>query len=1362
MKRKLFFAVLCIASALSFAAEVQWTGNTVGDGTYYLYNVGADKFLNIGNKSNDNWGANANLSTNSTFDFTLAYVSDGVYTIDSKVSNGGDNHFVNSSTWCDGAATNWTFRAVDGETNVYQIIFDGQYFMATEGLDDVEMVGDPGSRTTSTYWKLVTKADRIAALSSATEASPLDATFLITAPNFGRNDQRNSTWQGNPSIGGADNTASCNFNAEKFGTTYDVYQTISNVPNGWYKLYVQGYYRDGGYVAAASAYNAGTENLYAKYYINDVSAPLMSIFDDSGKTGNSNQTTEGITGKFPDDRAGEMSAFNAGLYENIPLIVNVTDGNIRVGVKAETLTADAWTGFDNFRLEYLGTSEPQVQSYVKIKNPQPFVHSKGWTVSVTPNAFDATNACAEFWNQNGATMTQTLASLPAGYYTLTAVALTRTDYTAVLSANDKSMNIATVSSSVVNTRAQANTWFNAGNGVNNLTFRHAEAGDITIGLKAATQGNYWTVWRSFELKYLGEYPMSVTQQVLADAVAEAEGLYTFLPTAAKAALKGVVDAKNTTYSTGKEYNDAADAVKDAITNARPFIDPYARFKTVKANVVALKDQTTKYTDPGTAVSTFDAAVAAQQKAVDEATTAAAIETAIVNLRKAASAFAGNVDIVAGQYLDMTDAMLYNASMRNSGDLSLWTIVSNTNASYPKYANNCSEFWGANFDFYQTAYELPAGNYNIEVSAFHRAAQEGSTYHTFLYANSDQVLVLPLANGENNTAQAEASFNAGLYTNSIKVTLANAIDVNIGFKNEDTADDKRENGAATDKWTIFRDFKIKYFGDDALALYRDEYEGALTAATEALADATYTNVGGTDRSNLSTAVNTTYPTSVVEVDETQEKFETATSNLTALTTTFKNGVASWNNYTNTRAGVATAKAEADLFDEDIYTGLGLTEPTTAAEAAAKAAGDEPAVRVATAQYVATKYTYSLTSKIGDFSTWTPTATVNGQPATAQTLDGEHWSNTTRTYYEQANTGWSSNAWTVQYQKVANNLPAGNYVLKLAARGSVDTHGTIASSATANTVTLPSAGNNTRGITTSGAASWSDSDTFRKSAGASTEDNKGAGWQWRFLPFTVSEAGDVTLTIEAQTDLIYNWVSLADAELLSDEDKTTKITLSDASDMASTIASNDGELATVTLQRGIKVGYNTVVLPFDLTAVQVQAVFGTGAVVYSYSENSADVSSAELSFTTVGAGTITANVPVLVKATSAANEKVIEGVTIEAPTTPAVEEGKNFDYVGVYDNTTFAEGDYFMATKDDVQKIFESNGTDTAKPFRAYFQKRVAAPVKATLLIDGVATSISEINGDNNDAAAKIFNLAGQRVQKAQKGIYIVNGKKVVIK
>ena len=972
------------------------------------------------------------------------------------------------------------------------------------------------------------------------------------------------------------------------------------------------------------------------------------------------------------------------------------------------------------------------------------------------------NPAAECYNKNF-DVCQTVTGLKEGKYSVTVNAFYRaggnhTDATtqnAIFYANDKETPVLNSASNNSTTDAigDAATMFKNGDYLNGPITLYIADGTLTLGIKKSTLVQYdWTAFNYFKLTYYGN-----------DVVTEdyANALIATIPTSVPTAVATNLNSLKTTLQSTlakSDYDNLATAIESANNSIIP---TYNNFLTVKANVVALKSQTTKYTDPGTAESTFDAAVAAQQTAVDEATTAAAIETAIVNLRKAASAFAGNVNIAAGQYLDLTDAMLYNASMRNSGDLSLWTILSNTNASYPRYANNCSEFWNANFDFYQTAYGLPAGNYNIEVSAFHRAAQEGSTYHTYLYANSDQVLVLPLANGENSTAGAETSFNNGLYTNSIKITLDKATDVNIGFKNEDTAEDLRENGAATDKWTIFRDFKIKYFGSDALALYRDEYESALNTATEALTDATYTHVAGTDRSNLSTAVTETYPTSVVEVDETQEKFVTATATLTSLTTTFKNGVASWNTYANSRAGVTTAKAEADLLSTSIYTGLSLTEPATAAEAASKAATDEPAIRVATYNYVNSTYTYSLTSKIGDFSTWTSTATVNSEAATAQTLDSEHWSTTTRTYYEQASTGWGSDAWTVQYQKIANNLPAGNYVLKLAARGSADINGTIASSATASTVTLPTAFNNTRGITTSGAASWSDSDTFRKSAGASTDDNKGAGWQWRFLPFTVSEAGNVTLTISVEAAQKYQWVSLADAELLSDEDKTTKLTLDEAYDMASTISANDDELATVTWKRNIISGYNTVVLPFDLIAVQVQAVFGASAVVYSYSEKSENANSAELKFTTVSSGAITANVPVLVKATAASTENVIEGVTIEAPTTTTAVVGTNFDYVGVYDNTTFADGDYFMATKGGAQQIFQSNGTDTAKPFRAYFKKKTAATVKAALFIDGVATAIEGINADDNNDAT-IFNLAGQRVQKAQKGIYIVNGKKVLVK
>jgi hypothetical protein len=43
----------------------------------------------------------------------------------------------------------------------------------------------------------------------------------------------------------------------------------------------------------------------------------------------------------------------------------------------------------------------------------------------------------------------------------------------------------------------------------------------------------------------------------------------------------------------------------------------------------------------------------------------------------------------------------------------------------------------------------------------------------------------------------------------------------------------------------------------------------------------------------------------------------------------------------------------------------------------------------------------------------------------------------------------------------------------------------------------------------------------------------------------------------------------------------------------------------------------------------------------------------------------------------------------------------------------------------------------------------------------ATGISEIQAEKAQSAA-IFNLAGQQVSKAQKGIYIQNGKKYIAK
>lgn len=140
-----------------------------------------------------------------------------------------------------------------------------------------------------------------------------------------------------------------------------------------------------------------------------------------------------------------------------------------------------------------------------IVNPNPYSNIEGWTLGSEDqkvNAFDPDNQCAEFWNQAGFSIHQTIKNLPAGAYTLRVKAFTRTDMHAVLRIGSASMEIATVGSGSVNNRSGANTWFNAdeANGLNVLEFINLTDGDVELSLTADnTTSDYWMVWRSFQL-----------------------------------------------------------------------------------------------------------------------------------------------------------------------------------------------------------------------------------------------------------------------------------------------------------------------------------------------------------------------------------------------------------------------------------------------------------------------------------------------------------------------------------------------------------------------------------------------------------------------------------------------------------------------------------------------------------------------------------------------------------------------------------------------------------------------------------------------------------------------------------------------
>nr|MCR4603739.1 Ig-like domain-containing protein [Prevotella sp.] len=150
----------------------------LADGTYYFQNVATGKFLAAGHS----WGTRSIVDATG-LDFTIAKAEDGKYTLDSQVANNATSHFLGSNLFVDAAAYGWTIE------NVGDGIFtlsDGTQFLAVGDNNETALVAEAGE---AAQWKVMTYADRLAELATATEAAPVNATFVIKDANFNRNDQ---------------------------------------------------------------------------------------------------------------------------------------------------------------------------------------------------------------------------------------------------------------------------------------------------------------------------------------------------------------------------------------------------------------------------------------------------------------------------------------------------------------------------------------------------------------------------------------------------------------------------------------------------------------------------------------------------------------------------------------------------------------------------------------------------------------------------------------------------------------------------------------------------------------------------------------------------------------------------------------------------------------------------------------------------------------------------------------------------------------------------------------------------------------------------------------------------------------------
>ena len=206
-------------------------------------------------------------------------------------------------------------------------------------------------------------------------------------------------------------------------------------------------------------------------------------------------------------------------------------------------------------------------------------------------------------------------------------------------------------------------------------------------------------------------------------------------------------------------------------------------------------------------------------------------------------------------------------------------------------------------------------------------------------------------------------------------------------------------------------------------------------------------------------------------------------------------------------------------------------------------------------------------------------------------------------------------------------------------------------------------------------------------------------------------------------------------------------------------------TVTLKRPMKAGqWNTFCVPFDISAEQVKSQFGENAEVaelYTSDEKN-------MMFTTSNG--IVAGFPYIVKPSVGAPDGgyVFSNVNVEAGEAGYMGDGGNIIFKGIYAPTNITdnlpENTFAAGLQGNIVKKATSGNM---KGFRAYFIiPNSMAATSFMISIDGTPTSIDAINGADVVVDAPVYNLQGQRVGNSlnglRSGVYIQNGKKIVVK
>jgi len=234
----------------------------------------------------------------------------------------------------------------------------------------------------------------------------------------------------------------------------------------------------------------------------------------------------------------------------------------------------------------------------------------------------------------------------------------------------------------------------------------------------------------------------------------------------------------------------------------------------------------------------------------------------------------------------------------------------------------------------------------------------------------------------------------------------------------------------------------------------------------------------------------------------------------------------------------------------------------------------------------------------------------------------------------------------------------------------------------------------------------------------------------------------------------------------EEKTTTILRDDA------LAEPREAFGDVNYERSFVAGYNTLVLPFDAAVTEIDkygfidAVYAYGGSTYNESNNTISVDFSQ------AVANLSANTPYILKFKKAQNEVLSFTDKQVSPSTPVISDDY-YSFVGTYvalpeDNKTIVSGDYVCT----AAGLKAASGGNKLNAFRAYLRSEaisVAPSAKMevkvgadTIVVDEGDTTGISLDELLNNSTSDIYNLNGQKVSQPQKGVYIINGKKVVRK